>query len=206
MGNKQTNRTSDSHPHQVDFIPKEYLPMNETCMLGMMMCPGRNKKIHRRNLQQDLERIRDKFDGQTIVTLVRNEELEEMNIVEYLPKIKQEFGMKSIHFPIRDKSLPNDKEEFCKLIDEIIQELINGRRVIVHCNGGKGRAATVCTAVLQVLKVRKVKCQEYISSSSNAMTIVRTTRGSGTLQNPIQIIWLKTKFLSYYENEHFKGS
>ena len=135
MGNKESQfRTSETHPHQVDCLPNDFLPKNS--MLGMMMCPGRNKKIHQRNLQLDLERIRDVYNGQTIVTLVRSHELESMKITDYLERIQtEEFNcMKSIHFPIKDKSLPEDKEEFCKLIDVIVGELVLGRRGLFHFN------------------------------------------------------------------------
>ncbi|KAL9649943.1 hypothetical protein ABK040_008657 [Willaertia magna] len=144
-------------------------------------------------------------ENKKINTLQNNTLQNEENIIIGL-------NVNSIHFPITDKSLPKNKEDFCKLIDLIILELFKQKTIIVHCNGGKGRAATVCTAVLIGLKIIYSKIiitnkesnnknlERVIENVSNAIEIVRKTRGGGTLQNPLQIIWLKTIFFNYYLN------
>jgi protein-tyrosine phosphatase len=196
-------KTSISYPIQVDYLPSEYLPTGSS--LAITQCPGRNKSKWKRDLTADLTRIRDVYKGQTIVTLVRSEELNRMGIDNYFEILGSEtFKMKSFHFPIADKWLPASIDEFCKMIDFIISELMQQRNVICHCNGGKGRAATTCVATLLALKISKnASCNKYVTNAVEAISIVRTTRGSGTLQNPLQIIWLRTKFPNYY-SRHWK--
>jgi len=203
MGQKHSSNvfTSETHPLQVDFIPSEYLPTNSR--LGLCMCPGRNKKCWRRDLTQDLDRIKQ-CQTQTLVTLVTEHELHKMGIASYLEVVQSDpYQLQSFHFPITDKSLPRDREEFCNLIDFIVKELVAQRTVVVHCNGGKGRAATVCTAVLVALRMHKIStCERYLEKVGDAIEVVRKTRGGGTLKNPLQIIWLKTKYVSHYGRFH----
>jgi len=106
--------------------------------------------------------------------------------------------MESIHFPIKDKWIPNSMDDLVKLVEKIIVRLRAGKKVVVHCNGGKGRSGTVLVATLVGLG-RKVQ---------QAIDVVRKTR-SGTIQNPLQIAyvkrfksaWIKHKAISKDDND-----
>lgn len=89
-------------------------------------------------------------------------------------------GMESIHFPIKDKWIPNSMDDLIELVEKIIVRLRAGKKVVVHCNGGKGRSGTVLVATLVGLG-RKVQ---------QAIDVVRKTR-SGTIRNPLQIAYVK---------------
>jgi hypothetical protein len=56
---------------------------------------------------------------------------------------------------------------------------VQGKRVVVHCNGGKGRAATVAVCAL-------ITCG---MTAAEAIAAVRSAR-TGTLRNPFQIMWV----------------
>jgi hypothetical protein len=71
-------------------------------------------------------------------------------------------------------------EALIGLADTLIQRLKAGKTIIIHCNGGKGRSATVAVAVLIGLG-KKVQ---------DAIDVVRKAR-SGTIRNPLQIIYVK---------------
>ena len=88
--------------------------------------------------------------------------------------------MESIHFPIKDKWIPNSMDGLIALVDTLIQRLKDGKTVVVHCNGGKGRSATVAVAVLVGLG-KKVQ---------DSIDVVRKAR-PGTIRNPLQIIYVK---------------
>lgn len=141
------------------------------------MCPGRNKKRHRRNLTTDIQTLKTKYNAQVIVTLVRPQELESMKLTNYFDEIKKQFT--SYHFPIRDKWLP-DTLGLCKCVEFILQELKQGKKIVVHCNGGKGRAATVCASVLIAMGA---------CNAREAISIIKQCR-SGSLKNPLQQIYL----------------
>lgn len=68
--------TSENTPMQVDFIPDEDLYLTESCRLGICMAPGRKKKKKqwewRRDLSADLDRMRDEYKVDVLVSLVRH--------------------------------------------------------------------------------------------------------------------------------------
>eukprot|EP01027_Heterolobosea_sp_BB2_P017327 GEZU01024559.1.p1 GENE.GEZU01024559.1~~GEZU01024559.1.p1 ORF type:complete len:266 (-),score=67.44 GEZU01024559.1:37-834(-) len=194
---KKSKFTSDTHPIVVDFIPEEFMinsaspstsdnvMMIETGIgkLGMCMLPGRKKKNWERNLEKDLQRIVQVYDAQVLVTLVKQVELEKSQIPEFFATV-QKRCLESYHFPIQDKFIPlGSMEGLMDLVQFIIRKLKEGKNVVVHCNGGKGRAATVCVCVLLALGV--------VSNAEEAIAVVRKTRPGGTLRNPLQLAYVR---------------
>jgi len=157
--------------------------MSSAGRLGLCMAPGRTKKKPQhdwaRDLSKDLDRIRDHYKCDILVTLVRFPELRAIHTPNLFDETEIR-GMDSIHFPIKDKYVPSSMEQFMVLIDTIIDKLKEGKCVVVHCNGGKGRSGTVLVATLVALG-RKVQ---------QAIEVVRKAR-SGTIQNPLQIAYVK---------------
>jgi protein-tyrosine phosphatase len=72
---------------------------------------------------------------------------------------------------------------YLALVDAVLASLGDGRRVAVHCNGGKGRTGTLAVAVLFALG----------SSITAGVAAVRAAR-PGTIRNPLQILWLRHRF------------
>ena len=70
----------------------------------------------------------------------------------------------------------------------------NGWRVVVHCNGGKGRSALVTAAVLIGLGVRY----------KAAVACVRAAR-PGSLRNPLQL-WFLRSFARRWRSASKKSS
>lgn len=179
--NDQTIYTSESHPQEIDFI-ESALCSQKT--IGLCSIPGRFKKNHKRDLEKDLKRVKEHYKIDTVVTLVKSKELDSMGISNYFEKVK-EFELTSYHFPIKDKWLP-DSEGLYKCVDFILKELKDGKKVVIHCNGGKGRCATVLACVLMV--------QEGYSFEKS-VDIIKSTR-KGTLRNPFQNYYLS----NFHEN------
>lgn len=89
--------------------------------------------------------------------------------------------MNSFHFPIKDKWIPKSMNSVMETCLYIAHHLLLGHKVVVHCNGGKGRAATVVTSVLMLIwKIKEKK----------AIAMVRSVR-PGTIRNPLQITYLQ---------------
>lgn len=55
-----------------------------------------------------------------------------------------------VHFPIEDMSIGTDSE-IKQLCIVIIEKLLNGNKIYLHCSGGHGRAGTVASIILHIL-------------------------------------------------------
>lgn len=74
-----------------------------------------------------------------------------INLMSESPQLESTF-----YFPIKDYSVPSKEQmpEFISLIDTIVTNIINGKKVFVGCFGGKGRTGLVLTSVAKVLGVK----------------------------------------------------
>ena len=171
--------TSASHPLAVAWLSREGLP-DAGGPVGYCMLPGRRKAkrnhIWRRDLAADIASINQ--DRLCLVSLCTEEELAR-DSPGFQARIASEFACRE-QLPITDKHSPGDARAFdalvARLVDRIERE---DMRVVVHCNGGKGRSALVAAAVLIGLKVPYAK----------AVTCVRAAR-PGSLRNPLQLRFL----------------
>ena len=167
--------TSASHPLEIACLSRAGLP-DDNGPIGFCMLPGRRKakRAHewRRDLSMDIAAIRQ--DRLCLVTLCMHDELER----DFQARVAAEVACRE-HFPITDKRRPHDTRAFDELIARLVDRINDGMRVVVHCNGGKGRSALVAAAVLISLKVPYAK----------AVAGVRTAR-SGSLRNPLQLWFL----------------
>ena len=163
--------TSASHPLEIAFLSRAGLP-DDNGPIGFCMLPGRRKakKTHRwaRDLGQDIAAIRQ--DRLCLVTLCTDEELAR-DSPGFEARVASEFVCR--------EHRPHDTRAFDELIARLVDRIENGWRVVVHCNGGKGRSALVTAAVLIGLKVPYAK----------AVTCVRAAR-PGSLRNPLQLWFL----------------
>ena len=170
--------TSASHPLEIAFLSRAGRPDVNGCV-GFCMLPGRRKKkrTHRwaRDLGQDVAALRQ--DRLCLVTLCTEEELAR-DSPDFQARVAAEVACRE-HHPIKDKRRPHDTRAFDELIARLVARIENGWRVVVHCNGGKGRSALVAAAVLIGLKVPYAK----------AVTGVRAAR-PGSLRNPLQLWFL----------------
>ena len=172
--------TSASHPLEIAFLSRAGLP-DDNGPIGFCMLPGRRKakKTHRwaRDLGQDLAALRQ--DRLCLVTLCTHDELER-DSPGFQARVAAEFVCRE-HRPVADKRAPSSTQAFDELIARLVDRINDGMRVVVHCNGGKGRSALVAAAVLISLKVPYAK----------AVAGVRTAR-SGSLRNPLQLWFLRS--------------
>ncbi|WP_447909508.1 ADP-ribosylglycohydrolase family protein [Brevundimonas bullata] len=140
-------RTSKTHPLQIDEV---------LCLpgvLGLTFCPGKKGPsvfgaAWDRDLEIDVEAIRS-WAASTVVTLVEARELDMLQ-VSGLGQAIAEAGIKWMHVPIEDLGVPDEAFERRWLaIGHLVREdLRNGRRVVIHCRGGRGRAGLVAARIL----------------------------------------------------------
>ena len=169
--------TSASHPLAVAWLSREGRP-DAAGPIGYCMLPGRRKakRTHewRRDLAADVASMNQ--DRLCLVTLCTHAEL---NRDSPGFQARSEVACRE-HLPIADKRRPHDTRAFDALITRLVHRIENeNMRVVIHCNGGKGRSALVAAAVLIGLKVPYAK----------AVACVRAAR-SGSLRNPLQLWFL----------------
>lgn len=63
---------------------------------------------------------------------------------------------------------------------QVVEQIRRQRRILVHCNGGKGRTGLVAGATLMALGMEQ----------DDAVQIMRDTR-EGMIQNPAQLLYLR---------------
>jgi protein-tyrosine phosphatase len=143
--------TSDTHPIRVDAVPLRDLPGT----LGLTIAPGKQGPrpvaggTWRRDLDQDLARLRGVYGTEVLVSLMRPFEYRELGIAD----LDERAAARGIHvrrFPITDMRTPApaDALAFDGMVDGVRGELADGRTVTVHCRGGRGRSGLVAACVL----------------------------------------------------------
>jgi protein-tyrosine phosphatase len=87
----------------------------------------------------------------TVVCLNETEELED-RYPDYVAWLRTQPAGRIIWFPIHDLHAP-PLEEYRPLLDDLVERLVGGANLIVHCGAGIGRAGTTAVAVLVDLGV-----------------------------------------------------
>jgi len=155
-------------------------PLEGHDSIVMSIAPGRKKgRTCYRDLATDLSMLKSVHQVDVIVTLLTAEDMEDILAPRMLHDIV-DHGMESVHFPIRDKWIPFSMLQMASVVQEIHQKVSQGKRVLIHCNGGKGRTGTVVCAYL---------VQHAHMSVSEAIQLIRKSR-PGTLKNPLQIAYM----------------
>lgn len=173
------------------------------------MMPGRRCGRHDRMLHVDLIRLWDVYNVECLVTLVQEqrEMIDRMHYEsaeEFFTAVRQH-SIETYHCPIRDKWLP-DYDALCRCVDWIVHNWReDGKQIVIHCAGGKGRAGTVAACVMYALQ-RDVLSKRMESDSipfahlsmSQIIQVIQNAR-AGTLRNPIQRIFLLWQFPKIWE-------
>lgn len=154
--------------------------------VGMSRAPGRKRKGEQRDLHSDIDYIWDTYRFDVIVTLLEGREMEAMQCQD-MGRVTMSKGMQWIHFPIRDKWIPSDTSAFLsKVVQPVARLLQEGKRVLIHCNGGKGRTGTVVACLLMTsTALGSSRCRTL----SDALLQMRQCR-RGMLENPLQQLYM----------------
>lgn len=151
-------RTSISHPLQI----AEVTAHPDYGKIGITFCPGKHDRlavtgIWARDLDLDLDVIKE-WGANLVLTLLEPVELVELKVPNLGEEV-QKRGIKWMHLPIADYSVPDDEFENNWLIygKEIRQHLCQGKNVLIHCKGGLGRAGTIAARLLVELGIEPKK-------------------------------------------------
>lgn len=141
--------TSETHPLRVDWIETGLWPGR----LGLTFAPGKKGAsvlqtdvTHDRDLAADLDRLAR--EGVSVLApLIEAHEFELLGISDYHAQASAR-GLEVIAFPVRDRDVPADHAVFDDFLDELMEPLLDGRAVVVHCRGGLGRAGLTAACLL----------------------------------------------------------
>ncbi len=173
-------RTSESDPLWIDSVEAG----SAGGRIGITICPGKQgASIYgepwRRDLKADVQTIAA-WGATTVITLT---ETDEMNMLG-IPHIGDEVaaaGMRWVHLPISDMKAPDLRFDQAWSLHgaDVMEQLRSGKRVLVHCRGGMGRAGTVAAFLLINLHV----------PTEEAIRQVRSAR-QGAIETTRQVDWL----------------
>lgn len=119
--------------------------------VGMTFAPGKKAPgiggSWDRDLESDLDRLRDVYRTGVVVSLVEDKELRQLGIASLGDECATR-GMELVRFPIVDGDVPRSVADFRALVERIVSMLAEGSNVVVHCRGGLGRTGLVAAACL----------------------------------------------------------
>jgi protein-tyrosine phosphatase len=162
-------------PLKIDFIT---LPQGGR--IGMVHCPGRRGRdgrgrIWARDLVADIDAIR-RNGASTLVSLIEREEFGHYG-VEDLPFAAANAGLRWIHWPIGDMKTASGAtaEAMAEGIPALLDDLVRGETVVIHCAAGLGRTGTLAAQLLVLAG----------QSPDTAIERIRRTR-PGTIETEAQ--------------------
>jgi protein-tyrosine phosphatase len=92
---------------------------------------------------------------QTVISFTSLDEIR-MKSPDYAKAIEAgSLPFTSISFPIRDFSVPDDREAYLRLVKETAGSIMGGESVLVHCAAGIGRTGMFAASVLLALGLKK---------------------------------------------------
>jgi protein-tyrosine phosphatase len=171
-------KTSESDPIVVDFLPQEELELPG--QLGLTLAPGKKtdeKDVRwERDLETDLKRLREEYGVGVLASLMERDEYSDLEIPDLSQKAEEQ-GMEVLYLPIPDYGVPSASEDddYRPFIEDIANRIEEGETVVVHCRGGLGRSGLVAASILVAL-------------GRSAEAAIKTVRGAreGAVETPDQ--------------------
>ncbi|KFP94540.1 Cyclin-dependent kinase inhibitor 3, partial [Haliaeetus albicilla] len=167
----------DPRPFPISWLSLS--PFYSSESLGLCSLPGCRFKDVRRNLQKDIEELKN-YGTQDIFVLCTRGELLKYRVPNLIDTYQQH-GIYVHHYPILDGDAP-DIAKCCKILEELRSCLESNRKTIIHCYGGLGRSCLIAACLLLQLS-DTLAPQQVIDR-------LRNLRGSGAIQTIKQYNYL----------------
>jgi len=106
-------------------------------------------------------------DIQTVISLTSLDEIK-MNAPDYTKAIEAgSLPFNRISFPIRDFSVPEDRDAYLRLVKETARNIKGGESVLIHCGAGIGRTGMFAACVLLALGLKKPDTLSRVRSAGS---------------------------------------
>jgi protein-tyrosine phosphatase len=135
--------TSEKYPLRLDWVDQS---------VALTIAPGKKAPsvMHDiqwdRDMDMDLKVIQDAGIS-VVVTLMKLNEMLMYGIGDLGHRIKA-LGWDWYHFPIEDGGIPSSMMDVFPLVQDILVEVSQGKKVLIHCRGGLGRTGTIAGCYL----------------------------------------------------------
>ena len=99
-----------------------------------------------------------------LISLLTEEEERELDLVDEASEA-QKHGLAFVSYPIPDRGVPSNTSTMFGLLERIHQDLQQGKKVLVHCRQGIGRAGLIATSLLVLDGVDPTVAMEEVSNA-----------------------------------------
>ena len=185
------NPTQTDLPIPIDFLPRRVLRLPGR--LGLTQAPGTwdgdvlpNVKLGNARVATDLLALASAHGVHALLTLQEQDEMVEWGL-EGILEGAAALGLESLWLPIPDGRAPESPGDVEATVDRVVELLVAGKTVAIHCLAGLGRSGTVAAAVLVRLGVRP----------GTAIARLRMARpGAIQTTEQVQFIWDYARFVA----------
>ncbi|NXH13651.1 CDKN3 inhibitor, partial [Bucco capensis] len=164
----------DFAEEETNLLPVYWLslsPVYSSEFLGLSSLPGCRFQNVRRNLQKDIEELKN-YGTQDIFVLCTRGELFKYRVPNLIDTYQQH-GICVHHYPIPEGD-PPDIATCCTLLEDLRSCLESNRKTIIHCCSGLGRSCLIAACLLLQL------CDAL--TPQQVIDRLQTVRGSGAIQ------------------------
>ena len=136
------------------MIFPDNIPLNPLTkgQLWISHSPGK-KGIGNKAVQAEMDLLelkKRKID--VVVSLLDRKELAALQITNLLELIKKH-NFSHYYFPIKDKSVPKNKVQLHRFLDNLCNEIQKNRNILIHCNAGLGRSGLIAALLCKKLGI-----------------------------------------------------
>ena len=133
------------------------IPFSNGAKLYMTAAPNTEKEA------QELAMKAKERNITTVVVLLEQKEIDRIPGRKDIIEVYEEAGLKVIHNPIEDFSVPTDLLQFNNIVEGILTLLRRKNNVLIHCHGGHGRTGIIVVGCFVRLGKTVEQAYEYVS-------------------------------------------
>jgi ADP-ribosyl-[dinitrogen reductase] hydrolase len=172
----KTKTSIDSPIFIVEVVP----PNDKGGWIAITIAPGKKTRgtfvQWDRDLDTDLDRLKE-LGVTTLTPFIEDDEMKRLKIPNLVEATKAR-GIDVVRFPFHDVGIPDDMDATITFIDDVITRFTTGERILMHCNGGLGRAGTIAVCVRLALGLD--------TDPDQAITMIRKLRSHRAIETKEQ--------------------
>ena len=138
------------------MIFPDNIPLNplKNGQLWISHYPGK-RGIENKAIQAEMDLLELKNRKIDIVaSLLERKELEALKIANLFKLIKKH-NFSHYYFPIKDKSVPKNKVQLRRFLNNLCAEIQKDKKILIHCNAGLGRSGLIAALLCKKLGIVK---------------------------------------------------